>query len=97
MHYEYQAEIHTYAPAGRLRQLVQRLQGAECEVQVDRAARVLRLRVRDSEDAWMQTALVTMLLLTYKDVVAWGGHSRRVDGPRSVPELPAEVEGPLGA
>lgn len=97
MHYEYQAVIHTHAPAGRLRQLVQRLQDADCEVLVDRAARQLRLRVRDREDAWMKTALVTMLLLTYKDVVAWGGHSRRVDGSSTVPELPAEVEGPLGA
>lgn len=97
MHYEYQAAVHPEAPAPRLRQLVRRLQAASCEVQYDRAAQELCLRVRDSEDAWMQTALVTMLLLSFKDVVTWGGHSRRVDDQRATPLLPAVREGPLQA
>ena len=97
MLYEYQAAIHEEASAQRLRQLVRRLQAASCEVQYDRAARHLRLRVRDGEDAWMQTALVTMLLLSFKDVVSWGGHSRRVDDARAVLQLPAGREGSLQA
>jgi len=66
-------------------------------VQYDRTARNLRLRVRDSEDAWMQTALVTMLLLSFKDVVSWGGHSCRVEDDRAVLPLPAVGEGSLQA
>ena len=96
MHYEFQAAIEEQAPIGRLRQLVDRLRDASCEVQVDRVERSVRLRVRDSEDAWMQTALVTMLLLAYKDVVRWGGHSRRVDEPTVVRQLPP-TEGSLRA
>jgi hypothetical protein len=97
MLYEYQAAIHEEGSAQRLRQLVRRLQAARCEVQYDAAAASLRLRVRDSEDAWMQTALVTMLLLSFKDVVSWGGHSRRVEDRRVVLQLPAVAEGPLQA
>jgi len=97
MLYEYQAAIHEDASAQRLRQLVRRLQAADCEVQYDRAGQELRLRVRDGEGAWMQTALVTMLLLAFKDVVSWGGHSRRVDDARAVMQLPAGSEGSLRA
>lgn len=97
MLYEYQAAIHEEVSAPRLRQLVRRLQAASCEVQYDRTARNLRLRVRDGEDAWMQTALVTMLLLSFKDVVSWGGHSRRVEDHRAVLPLPAVDEGSLQA
>ena len=97
MLYEYQAAIHEDASAQRLRQLVRRLQAADCEVQYDRAGLELRLRVRDGEGAWMQTALVTMLLLAFKDVVSWGGHSRRVDDARAVMQLPAGSEGSLRA
>lgn len=97
MHYEYQAAVHEEASGQRLRQLVRRLQAARCEVQYDRAAGNLRLQVRDGEDAWMQTALVTMLLLSFKDVVSWGGHSQRVDDGRAVLQLPAGREGSLQA
>lgn len=97
MLYEYQAAVHTEAPAERLRQLVERLRTASCEVRFDRTSRRLLLRVHDSEDAWMQTATVTMLLLSYSDVVKWGGHSRRVDDARAVLELPSSAEGPLQA
>jgi hypothetical protein len=87
MLYEYLAAVHEDAPLRRLRQLVRRLQAAGCEVQWDRAASQLRLRVRDNEGAWMQTALVTMLLLAFKDVVGWSGHSTRVDDTRAVLQL----------
>lgn len=97
MLYEYQAAIHDSASAQRLRQLVRRLQAASCEVQYDRSEGQLRLRVQDGENAWMQTALVTMLLLAFKDVVSWGGHSRRVDDARASLQLPAGSEGPLQA
>lgn len=88
MVYEYQAAVHRDASARRIRQLVRRLQAAECEVRFDRAGPELRLRVRDGEGAWMQTAVVTMLLLAFKDVVSWSGHSRRVDDARPVLQLP---------
>lgn len=97
MHYEYQAAINEDASAQRLRQLVRRLQSADCEVQYDRAAGQLRLRVRDGEGAWMQTALVTMLLLAFKDVVAWSGHSHRVDDARALMQLPSTTGGSLRA
>ena len=97
MHYEYLAAIHEQGSADRLRQLVRRLQAASCEVQYDPAARRLRLRIHDSEDAWMQTALVTMLLLSFKDVVSWGGHSRRIEDRPALLQLPAGAEGPLQA
>lgn len=97
MHYEYLAAIHEGGSAERLRQLVRRLQAATCEVQYDPAAGHLRLRIRDSEGAWMQTALVTMLLLSFKDVVSWGGHSRRIEDRRIILQLPAGAEGPLQA
>lgn len=97
MLYEYQAAIHEDASSGRLRQLVQRLQAADCEVRYDRAALELRLRVRDGEGVWMQTALVTMLLLAFKDVVHWGGHSTRIDDDGPLLQLPAADGGPLRA
>lgn len=97
MLYEYLAAIHEDAPARRLHQLVRRLQAADCEVQWDRAASRLRLRVRDSEGAWMQTALVTMLLLAFKDVVSWSGHSSRVDDTRDVMQLTAGREEAISA
>ncbi len=97
MHYEYLAAIHEGGSAERLRQLVRRLQAATCEVQYDAAAGHLRLRIRDSEDAWMQTAVVTMLLLSFKDVVRWGGHSSRIESRRIMHQLPAGAEGPMQA
>lgn len=97
MLYEYQASVHEDASIGRLRQLVRRLQAADCEVQYDRIGLELRLRVRDGEGVWMQTALVTMLLLAFKDVVTWSGHSRRIDEARPVLQLTTATEGPLRA
>jgi len=97
MLYEYQAAVHEDASAGRLHQLVRRLQAADCEVRYDRAGRELRLRVRDCEGVWMQTALVTMLLLAFKDVVSWSGHSRRVEDARPILQLTAGEGGSLRA
>lgn len=79
MVYQYEAAIQPGAPARRTRQLVRRLQAAGCSVQYDRGSGRLRTLVTDGEDAWRQTALVTMLLLSYNDVVSWEGHSRRVE------------------
>lgn len=89
MLYEYQATVHTGASERRLRMLVRRLQAAQCEVQFDREAATLRMRLRDSEDVWMQTALVTMLLLSYNDVVSWAGRSQRVEERPLARQLPA--------
>lgn len=89
MLYEYQATLHPGASETRLRLLVRRLQAAQCEVQLDREAATLRMRLRDNEDVWMQTALVTMLLLSYNDVVGWAGRSRQVEERPVARQLPA--------
>ncbi len=97
MVYQYEATILQGALARRTQQLVRRLQAAGCSVQYDRGAGRLRTLVTDNEDVWRQTALVTMLLLSYNDVVSWEGHSHRMDDESGVRALPASLGATLEA
>jgi hypothetical protein len=57
----------------RLQELSLQLQNLNCQVHVDESRRQLTFELNDDDALWLTTGQITLLLLTYNDIVMQRG------------------------